>query len=217
MKASEVSLGFNVSKVRAAVDNAEWDVDHENPDNQRRAIFLGTVFALSPSGKYYTAWASGNLAPCPTCRGHGRVIPRRYKRRTQKKQTTRHKRLMAKYERLNPRDLPWAQAPDTAMLFLHAHPLIRTRHFAAGATCTACCGSGSREEYLDELWRVSLETALNAEGLSLEAGEGDPCDLFAVESRDTPEDVDDDGEPIEGENTSDNEHDVPGYGVWNGE
>lgn len=33
--------------------------------------FLGTVMTLMPSGKYYTSWASNNVAPCPRCKGTG--------------------------------------------------------------------------------------------------------------------------------------------------
>ena len=36
-----------------------------------RQIFLGTVFNLTPSGKYYTFWACGNLELCPLCEGEG--------------------------------------------------------------------------------------------------------------------------------------------------
>ena len=31
--------------------------------------FIGTVFSLMPSGKYYTPWASSNLELCPMCQG----------------------------------------------------------------------------------------------------------------------------------------------------
>jgi len=33
--------------------------------------YLGTVFALCPSGKYYMPWACSNVNPCPECHGDG--------------------------------------------------------------------------------------------------------------------------------------------------
>lgn len=213
MKASDVTHGFDMAKVKAAIEREDWEDDIHGDGSQVRRLYLGSVFGLTPSGKYYLPFACSNLTPCETCKGSGRVTPRRLKRRTVKKQAARHARLMRKYDRLNPKGAPWAQAPDAALLFLHAHPLIRTRYFAPGSVCTACCGSGSREAHLDELWRLSADAAFEAIGLSIEAGDGDPCDLFAVEYRDNPDDEDDG----EGADNSDEERQAPGYGVWNGE
>lgn len=42
-----------------ALDNVE--ADSMFSDEQTGATFLGTVFGLFPSGKYYTAWAHGNV------------------------------------------------------------------------------------------------------------------------------------------------------------
>ena len=34
-------------------------------------VFAGTVFGLTPSGKYYLPWASSNVESCPRCKGQG--------------------------------------------------------------------------------------------------------------------------------------------------
>ena len=34
-------------------------------------VFVGTVFFLTPSGKYYLPWASSNVEPCSRCKGEG--------------------------------------------------------------------------------------------------------------------------------------------------
>jgi hypothetical protein len=49
--------------------NAYQDTDMEGNTVER--VFLGTVFALTPSGKYYTPFASGNVISCPRCKGEG--------------------------------------------------------------------------------------------------------------------------------------------------
>ena len=40
-------------------------------DNMMASEFLGTVFALCPSGKYYTPWANSNVESCNRCKGKG--------------------------------------------------------------------------------------------------------------------------------------------------
>lgn len=37
------------------------DIAFEREGGDR--VWIGTVFALTPSGKYYTAWACGNVSP----------------------------------------------------------------------------------------------------------------------------------------------------------
>ena len=58
------------SAVRADLDSTEWEYDRESHQFERRS-FLGTCFGLTPSGKYYTPWANGNVDPCPACGGSG--------------------------------------------------------------------------------------------------------------------------------------------------
>jgi len=41
------------------------------PGVKVKSLFIGTVFNLTPSGKYYTFWACSNLEPCPVCDGKG--------------------------------------------------------------------------------------------------------------------------------------------------
>jgi len=57
--------------------------------------------------------------------------------------------------------------------------------------CSWCGGIGSREAHLDQEWYEALDKVAEEHGLSIESGEGDPCDLFAcvtLESRDERED-----------------------------
>ena len=126
-----VEHGFKMEAIREALDLEDWEEDDMNPGSEVRRVYLGSVFALAPSGKYYMPWACGNLDSCPKCKGKG--------------------------------SLP---SPKGAV------------------DCEECGGCGSHEAYRDELWREATEEAFSAMGLSFEAGEGDPCDLFAAEYRD---------------------------------
>jgi hypothetical protein len=101
-----METGLNVEAIRRELDEAEWQ-DSE-PDRQERSVYLGTVFALYPSGKYYMPWACSNVT--------------------------------------------------------------------------------EEEADSDEEWREAVEVEFEKHGMFLTAGEGDPCDLFAMECRDVEND-----------------------------
>ena len=52
---------FILSEVRKRLDKEQWEDDDWEVDSQRRTIFIGTVFNLLPSGKYYMPWAASNV------------------------------------------------------------------------------------------------------------------------------------------------------------
>lgn len=53
--------------IEEAIQSDDWEVAesednyHEGYPDTCEAYFLGTVFAIMPSGKYYTAWANSNV------------------------------------------------------------------------------------------------------------------------------------------------------------
>lgn len=97
-----METGLDAEAIRKEMDGEDWH-DTE-PGRQERHVFLGTVFALTPSGKYYMPWACSNVT--------------------------------------------------------------------------------EEEANQDEEWREAVEEELAKHGMFLTSGEGDPCDLFAGESRD---------------------------------
>jgi len=160
----DLDLGFDPSEVRASVNSEDWQESMFDDGQEQRGAFLGTVFALCPSGKYYTPWANSNVDPCPVCNGKGTISPEWRDRLYYAIQSFRQKVL---YTRL----------PTRVMVLTHPRFLMPVQ-------CEHCGGSGSREAHLDELWYEKANDALSSVGLCLESGEGDPCDLFATEYRD---------------------------------
>ncbi len=53
--------GFDWAKIRAALDGETWEADPWNPGTECRSFYLGTVFSVMPSGKYYMPWACSNV------------------------------------------------------------------------------------------------------------------------------------------------------------
>ena len=98
---------FDLRVIRERLDAEAWGDDDMNEDTIVKRIYIGSVFAWYPSGKYYTPWAHSNVT------------------------------LM--------------------------------------------------EADFDEAWREQAEKELEELGACLEAGEGDPCDLFIAIYKDKEE------------------------------
>lgn len=53
--------GIEWDDVRAELETQEWERSEWDEELETRRVFIGTVFNLSPSGKYYTPWANSNV------------------------------------------------------------------------------------------------------------------------------------------------------------
>ena len=172
--ASEVAPPFEMDAIRVALSGHDFEPDEEGDGGVRR-VFIGTVFALLPSGKYYQPWACGNLVPCPRCAGRCTVGASR-RRRVRKRAYARWQRLARLHQR-----------GRTAKWHAMAKKREQARIAAQGNTCPVCDGLGSAEAARDQRWYEAAEAQLEGTGLSLASGEGDPCDLFIEEYGDLPE------------------------------
>ena len=164
---------FNLKALCQELNAEEWEDDSFN-DCQVRRVYIGSVFSLLPSGKYYTPFANGNVDACPCCHGAG-TIPGHPSAKVRKRNKSRYEKMWRLARKLGPK-------------YAVRHADVR---LAARArfekTCPVCHGVGSKEAYLDECWYEQAEKELSLIGCSYESGEGDPCDLFVVEYRDLPE------------------------------
>ena len=82
------NLGLDFDAIRARMDAEEYAASDDGFNMYERRVYLGTVFGLTPSGKYYTPWANSNVAGCPGCGGRGSVATR-FKRRVLQKRANR--------------------------------------------------------------------------------------------------------------------------------
>ena len=139
-------------------------------------MFIGTVQALTPSGKVYAPFAAGVLDVCEVCAGEGRIPNPTYSEETcQKvKQTEAALRLACKAKFGLYADYKWPA------IELQTLKRLEETIEAAGMTitCPHCEGAGSREAYLDQLWHEALEHSATERGLFITTGEDDPCDMF---------------------------------------
>jgi hypothetical protein len=129
-------------------------------------------------------FACSNVDACPVCQGTGSVRIRQSRRKQGKarRRVRQHQRKLA--------NVRWThgQPPYMATMATWRFRITHYMELANGVrSCTRCNGLGSAEANDDEIWRETLEAEAEALGYSIENGEGDPCDIFAVEYRDTPD------------------------------
>lgn len=174
------ATGICWESVQRDLEHAEWEA--ADGGGYERKVFIGTVFQLFPSGKYYMPWACSNLDKCEECKGTGKTRRPRQRRLYKKLGSARRKlsRLTLKLElRGKPVELlkhSWYR------YYLNSRKRFDQLEWAR--TCQHCGGMGSREAHLDDQFSELLEQEADQHGLSLTSGEGDPCDIFAVEYRD---------------------------------
>lgn len=72
MKAAEIRADVN-STIRSAMRDfdAKAEPTRDLDGNLILSYYLGSVFGLLPSGKYYTPFASSNVDACSRCKGEG--------------------------------------------------------------------------------------------------------------------------------------------------
>ena len=176
----EIPLNFDPAGVRREIDREIWEGD-------RRAVGLGHVWNLTPSGKVYMPWACGNVELCPVCQGAGEVRGH-YKPRVVRKWKNVARRTAERFIR-------WygpafgGRWPESARAKMARINKVRRRFHT---DCPRCAGIGSAEAHDDEVWAEMAETALASVGLSLELSDGDGSYYIAVEYREPREEDEND-------------------------
>lgn len=167
------TTGLDVEAIKDEFEMTLWEEEAWDPDRLVRRVFLGTVFQLLPSGKYYMPWARSNVDPCTVCGGNGSVGGHR-KRRVQERALKRNAAMLRQALRR------WG--PGSERVRQDYKRRKRCARFLP-RECPHCGGVGSREAYLDQLWTEEVEDELAKIGASLVSGEGDPCDLYAEQHK----------------------------------
>lgn len=137
--------------------------------------YLGNVFNLTPSGKYYQPFACSNVVGCKRCGGTGSV--------------NNSKADPAKYDALDAVCTVFLQHLWKTEGGAYGWSAESKAHMAAvreardlhspRLTCTWCNGSGSHEAAKDADWHEALETVSKQFGLFVGGPDGaDGCDVW---------------------------------------
>ena len=180
----KTETGFDFAQIRAALNRETWELDPEDSENQIRRVWLGTIFGITPSGKFYTPFACSNVAgDCKVCGGLGTVAPR-----TGKRVRARAKRRQSDYSRGTIGRGGMGEPAGKA----YADRVRAARLAAFNATdlgCRACDGLGSRSAALDARWTAEMEREAAKIGTFLDYHDDS---IFVAECREAQEDAADD-------------------------
>lgn len=178
------------ARFRQEIEGWQWDAikrtaeENAEPDNKGDEggrigrDFLGTVFSLFPSGKYYQPWAAGNVDSCGRCGGPGTV-------RNDAADPAQGQMLYGIRATLTRFLLDFHGARCEGRWPTYLSSAVSAIDAAREAVrdslpCPHCEGEGSREVLEDSIFQEELESVADAHGMSIESGEGDPCDIFAI-------------------------------------
>jgi hypothetical protein len=137
-------------------------------------VWLGTIFALTPSGKMYAPFACSNVMGCKRCKGSGTVANRKADAAKFKAADERNAELLADllanhgpwFAKAWPKDK--AEALEASRMEAKANQPTRT--------CDWCNGNGSHEAAKDEDWWFALASICREHGLAPGRFEGDADD-----------------------------------------
>jgi hypothetical protein len=117
-------------------------------------VWLGTIFALTPSGKFYMPWACSNVMGCKRCRGTGGVMNRKADPIKYAVADRKNAELLAD---LLANHGPWAGKgwPSDKQEELEGYRKVANDN-APMLTCTWCNGHGSHEAAKDADWWDAL-------------------------------------------------------------
>lgn len=168
--------------IQSQLENVRWEEVPEDPNQMMRSLFLGTVFSLMPSGKYYTPWACGNVEHCEACAGAGWVFnPMRDVPRRERIERALRKYFPYVFQRYG----AWYSGQWPASVEARLHKMrAESKACADTLTCPRCHGMGSEEAWNDHVFTEQLEEEAAAIDACIISGEGDPCDLFIAQFKD---------------------------------
>lgn len=151
------------------------DIEMVDEGLQEVATYVGLgTHVISPSGKVYTPFATGNLNMCPECGGTGHVDPEKY--------TPLDRLYLEEALRLGDMKFPGTVTPEWAAWIERKSSVNSYGWSRSGSPeiaggwhldCSLCAGEGLHEPNLDSVWYQEMEVLANARDLFIDQRESD--------------------------------------------
>lgn len=162
----EAKLTEEVAALKA--DPSKIDDEHKyegsEPGEYRASLHLGS-YVITPSSKVYMPWATGNLTPCPICRGTGKRLPRNEIERL----------YVAEWWRLNVGEekMAWpGEITPAWRAYIDRRNAVGDVNDNGTLGCNECDGCGFHEAHADQVWASEMSSLAEERGLVFDEEEG---------------------------------------------
>ena len=144
--------------------------------NSQVSAYVGDYCTITPSGKYYTAFAASNVDTCELCAGTGRIPNPNYDPDIFAMAEKCQIDLSARLTKCRCNDEYVDLYTNLNIAFTAV--VLAKRKTAKTMVCPHCGGHGSRDVYLDEVFWDGVDRLCAANNVIITNGEGSATDVF---------------------------------------
>lgn len=151
-------------------------IGQDEDGNPQVSAYVGNVCTITPSGKYYTAFAASNVDTCELCAGTGKIPNPNYDPDIFAMAEKCQIDLSARLTKCRCNDEYVDLYTNLNIAFTAV--VLAKRKTAKTMVCPHCGGHGSRDVYLDEVFWAEVDQLCAANNVIITNGEGSATDVF---------------------------------------
>lgn len=151
-------------------------IGQDEDGNPQVSAYVGNVCTITPSGKYYTAFAASNVDTCELCAGTGKIPNPNYDPDIFAMAEECQIDLSARLTKCRCNDEYVDLYTNLNIAFTAV--VLAKRKTAKTMVCPHCGGHGSRDVYLDEVFWAEVDQLCAANNVIITNGEGSATDVF---------------------------------------
>ena len=151
-------------------------IGQDEDRNPQVSAYVGNVCTITPSGKYYTAFAASNVDTCELCAGTGKIPNPNYDPDIFAMAEKCQIDLSARLTKCRCNDEYVDLYTNLNIAFTAV--VLAKRKTAKTMVCPHCGGHGSRDVYLDEVFWDGVDRLCAANNVIITNGEGSATDVF---------------------------------------
>ena len=169
----------NFVAMALAILQRDGVIGQDEDRNPQVSAYVGNVCTITPSGKYYTAFAASNVDTCELCAGTGRIPNPNYDPDVFAIAEECQTELSARLTKCRCNIVHAIKSDLYTNLNAAFRAVVLAKHQTAKTmVCPHCGGHGSRDVYLDEVFWDGVDRLCAANNVIITNGEGSATDVF---------------------------------------
>jgi len=169
----------NFVAMALAILQRDGVIGQDEDRNPQVSAYVGNVCTITPSGKYYTAFAASNVDTCELCAGTGKIPNPNYDPDIFVMAEECQIELSARLTKCRCSGEQAIESDLYTNLNVAFTAVVLTKHRTAKTmVCPHCGGHGSRDVYLDEVFWDGVDRLCAANNVIITNGEGSATDVF---------------------------------------